>query len=289
MKQAMRGVAGAVIAAALAMQIGGISSAAEPHWDRNGRIERLDDRYHHGHYYVPRGVVVHELPAGYHPYWFNAVVDSTLPAGSGIRRPLKALWLCVRRWDCWLRACRRTPRPYGSAGCRTIMRMTFTIGGPPRKADTRWSIRPRERISRRLRRRWPLKTCSSIPRMARAPSSSRLTATNVIVGQSLKRASIRLNPTAQWRRAKTLKARSLPAGNDGLPRSSWLQREIDPLHPHEWGQLTLTRYGRGPWVAPAGRAIYTSFVRSDSNLTCKTPPGKHRPQVCNEVCFDHRR
>jgi hypothetical protein len=71
MKHTMRGVAGAVLATAFAMQIVGSSSAAEPHWDRNGRIERLDDRYHHGHFYVPRGVVVHELPAGYHPYWFN--------------------------------------------------------------------------------------------------------------------------------------------------------------------------------------------------------------------------
>ena len=57
--------------AALAAQVGTVGLAAEPHWDRYGRIERLDDRYHHGHYHVPRGVVVHELPAGYHPYWFH--------------------------------------------------------------------------------------------------------------------------------------------------------------------------------------------------------------------------
>lgn len=39
--------------------------------ERNGPIERLDDRYHHGHYYLPRGTVVRALPAGYRPYWFN--------------------------------------------------------------------------------------------------------------------------------------------------------------------------------------------------------------------------
>ena len=35
---------------------------AERPFERNGPIERLDDRYHHGHYYVPRGTVVRELP-----------------------------------------------------------------------------------------------------------------------------------------------------------------------------------------------------------------------------------
>ena len=45
--------------------------SAEPHFERNGRVEVLDDRYHHGHYYVPRGVVVRELPVGYRPYLFH--------------------------------------------------------------------------------------------------------------------------------------------------------------------------------------------------------------------------
>ena len=44
---------------------------AERPRERNGPIERLDDRYHHGHYYVPRGTVVRELPTGYRPYWFH--------------------------------------------------------------------------------------------------------------------------------------------------------------------------------------------------------------------------
>jgi len=44
---------------------------AERPFERNGPIERLDDRYHHGHYYVPRGTVVRELPTGYRPYWFH--------------------------------------------------------------------------------------------------------------------------------------------------------------------------------------------------------------------------
>jgi hypothetical protein len=44
---------------------------AERPLERNGPIESLDDRYHHGHYYVPRGTVVRELPAGYRPYWFH--------------------------------------------------------------------------------------------------------------------------------------------------------------------------------------------------------------------------
>ena len=30
-----------------------------------------DDRYHHGHYYPSHGYVVHELPGGYHPYYFH--------------------------------------------------------------------------------------------------------------------------------------------------------------------------------------------------------------------------
>ena len=46
-------------------------SDAAPHFERNGRVEILDDRYHHGHYYVPRGVIVRELPVGYRPYWFH--------------------------------------------------------------------------------------------------------------------------------------------------------------------------------------------------------------------------
>lgn len=45
--------------------------SAEPRFEHNGRGEVLDDRYHHGHYYVPRGTVVHELPPGYRPYWFH--------------------------------------------------------------------------------------------------------------------------------------------------------------------------------------------------------------------------
>lgn len=71
MKKGISRFSMAFAGAALAAQVGTVSPAAEPHWDRNGRIEHLDDRYHHGHYYVPRGVVVHELPAGYHPYWFR--------------------------------------------------------------------------------------------------------------------------------------------------------------------------------------------------------------------------
>lgn len=45
--------------------------AAEPQLERISRGEVLDDRYHHGHYYTPRGTVVHELPAGYRPYWYH--------------------------------------------------------------------------------------------------------------------------------------------------------------------------------------------------------------------------
>jgi hypothetical protein len=44
---------------------------AEYRVEHNGRIERIDDRYHHGHYYVLRGTVVRELPVGYRPYWFH--------------------------------------------------------------------------------------------------------------------------------------------------------------------------------------------------------------------------
>jgi hypothetical protein len=31
----------------------------------------FDDRYHHGHFYPPRGAVVHELPLGYRPYYYH--------------------------------------------------------------------------------------------------------------------------------------------------------------------------------------------------------------------------
>jgi hypothetical protein len=48
-----------------------ISTEAEPHLARNGRVEVLDDRYHHGRYYVPRGLPVRQLPAGYRPNWFH--------------------------------------------------------------------------------------------------------------------------------------------------------------------------------------------------------------------------
>ena len=41
---------------------------SEPHF---GRGEVLDDRYHHGHFYPRDGAVVHELPPGYHPYWYH--------------------------------------------------------------------------------------------------------------------------------------------------------------------------------------------------------------------------
>jgi hypothetical protein len=51
--------------------VNSIGYCAESHFEHNGRVEILDDRYHHGHYYVPRGVVVRELPAGYHPYLFH--------------------------------------------------------------------------------------------------------------------------------------------------------------------------------------------------------------------------
>lgn len=71
MKRLSRRCAGAVAGILLVGTIGEVSLAAEPHWDRNGPVERLDDRYHHGHFYAPRGVVVHELPAGYKPYWFH--------------------------------------------------------------------------------------------------------------------------------------------------------------------------------------------------------------------------
>jgi hypothetical protein len=47
------------------------SVLAEQHFERNGRVEVRDDRYHHGHYCVPRGVVVRELPLGYRPYLFH--------------------------------------------------------------------------------------------------------------------------------------------------------------------------------------------------------------------------
>jgi hypothetical protein len=48
-----------------------VSYSAEPRFEHNGRVEILDDRYHHGHFYVPRGVIVRELPAGYRPYLFH--------------------------------------------------------------------------------------------------------------------------------------------------------------------------------------------------------------------------
>jgi hypothetical protein len=31
----------------------------------------LDNRYNHGHYYPPHGYVVHDLPMGYHPYYWH--------------------------------------------------------------------------------------------------------------------------------------------------------------------------------------------------------------------------
>jgi hypothetical protein len=40
-------------------------AGAEHRVEHNRRIEVLDDRYHHDHYYVSRGTVVHELPVGY--------------------------------------------------------------------------------------------------------------------------------------------------------------------------------------------------------------------------------
>jgi hypothetical protein len=51
--------------------VNSVSYSAEPHFEHNGRVEILDDRYHHGHFYVPRGVVVRELPVGYRPYLFH--------------------------------------------------------------------------------------------------------------------------------------------------------------------------------------------------------------------------
>lgn len=45
----------------------GIAAAAPPF----GHREVLDDRYHHGRFYPPHGLVVRDLPAGYRPYWFH--------------------------------------------------------------------------------------------------------------------------------------------------------------------------------------------------------------------------
>jgi len=55
----------------VAFSWGQTAQSAEPPAGRNIHGEVLDERYHHGHYYIPRGAVVHELPAGYRPYWFH--------------------------------------------------------------------------------------------------------------------------------------------------------------------------------------------------------------------------
>jgi hypothetical protein len=44
---------------------------AEPHWGHDGRHDVLDERYHHGRFYPTAGVMVHELPVGYRPYFFH--------------------------------------------------------------------------------------------------------------------------------------------------------------------------------------------------------------------------
>lgn len=44
------------------------TAMAAPHFPHH---EVLDDRYHHGHFYPPRGLIVHELPVGYRPYLFH--------------------------------------------------------------------------------------------------------------------------------------------------------------------------------------------------------------------------
>jgi hypothetical protein len=55
------------------------SFAQEHHAERAEHFERapavhgqvFDNRYNHGHYYAPHGSIVHELPVGYHPYFFH--------------------------------------------------------------------------------------------------------------------------------------------------------------------------------------------------------------------------
>jgi hypothetical protein len=66
----------------LALALGASTSFAQEHhsehFDR-GPVARapamhgqvFDNRYNHGHYYPTRGAIVHELPAGYHPYFFH--------------------------------------------------------------------------------------------------------------------------------------------------------------------------------------------------------------------------
>jgi hypothetical protein len=44
---------------------------AGEHFAPRGPAVHLDNRYNHGNYYPARGAVVHELPGGYHPYFFH--------------------------------------------------------------------------------------------------------------------------------------------------------------------------------------------------------------------------
>ena len=72
MKIAASALCGAASAAVmLAGTATSVGVAAQPRFARVGHAEVLDDRYHHGHYYLPRGVAVRELPVGYRPYWFH--------------------------------------------------------------------------------------------------------------------------------------------------------------------------------------------------------------------------
>ena len=71
MNNSMRNIWYGLASVLLLSAVNSYSFAAVPAVEHNGRIEILDDRYHHGHYYVPRGVVVRELPVGYRPYWFH--------------------------------------------------------------------------------------------------------------------------------------------------------------------------------------------------------------------------
>jgi hypothetical protein len=71
MKAKARELSGVVFGTLLLTGAVNSVSWAEPRYEHNGRVEILDDRYHHGHFYVPRGVVVRELPAGYRPYSFQ--------------------------------------------------------------------------------------------------------------------------------------------------------------------------------------------------------------------------
>jgi hypothetical protein len=55
----------------------GLITAGSAHAEPNERKPRarhaevVDDRYHHGHYYPPRGARVRALPYGYRPYFFR--------------------------------------------------------------------------------------------------------------------------------------------------------------------------------------------------------------------------